>query len=368
MSPKSFSAFLATGLALSFVGSSSGAVAKGYTTSNFALSIEGGSPAFIKSVSGGEPRAEVVSESAGSASTENKHLGAVSYTPMVIQAPVTESQGLIERAFSTDGKSFSGEVSSLDHNYKVVVKRSFQDAIVTEFSLSQLDATDGKTPAMVMVKLQPVFTKRQQGGGESLPGTIGTKQKASLSSNFRLSLGGLPTARVSKIEPITIKRSLAVSSSGEARRREVEEGRMVHGDLVIEVSALDAAAYQEYLESFVVKGNNGDDKELSGRVELLDPTLQKVLFAMEAKGVGIYHIEELAAAEDKVATIRCRFYVEQWVPVFDGKSSAEAAPAPTKTPSNTASTPPASATAKPTTRQPGTFTPANPDLKKPIQR
>jgi hypothetical protein len=365
MLSKAATVFVITAVVWGLAGSTSGAVAsKGYSVSHFAISIDGGSAGFLKSFSGGEARAEVVSERLGTGDIAKKHLANVSYTPIVVQSPVSAAGPLIERAFAAGDKRFSGDLLTADLNYKVVSKRSFQDAFVTEFSLGELDGREGKSAALVTVKIQPESTKRTQGGGETLGGPTGSKQKNALASNFRLSLGKLPTTRVIRVAPITVSRSVVPAASGELRRVEKQPTQMNHGDLVIDVSATDAREYYEYLESFVVRGEATDDKEMTARLELLDATMQQVLFAMEAKGVGIYHIEEFAGEGDTMSYIRCRFYVEQWMPVLEGGSKAEA-PQPAKTPSNTAGTPDAPTVVKPSPRQPGVLTPLNPDLKKP---
>ena len=142
----------------------------------------------------------------------------------------------------------------------------------------------------------------------------GAKEKAMLASNFKLTLPGLETvtSKVSKIEALAIKQKLTVSAIGEKRDVTKEAGTLEVPNLIFSVAESFAAPLYDWHEDFVIKGNNGDDKEKSGKLEFLSPT-KETLFTLSFSGLGIYKLAPSAqtAGVEAVRRLTASMYCEE---------------------------------------------------------
>ena len=101
---------------------------------------------------------------------------------------------------------------------------------------------------------------------------------------------------------------------GEQRIPTKEPAAVEIGDLVITFPEASSKEFVAWHEDFVVKGNSGDDKERSGKLELLSPTLQP-LFTLTLKGLGIYRLtrapaEVTATGAEGIAKMTARMYCQ----------------------------------------------------------
>jgi hypothetical protein len=81
-------------------------------------------------------------------------------------------------------------------------------------------------------------------------------------------------------------------------------------DLRVTFSALDLAAWQAFFDDFVINGNNGPTKELTGRLELLTPDLSEVILAIELRHVGIFGLAPVPA-DSAISRVVADLYVEE---------------------------------------------------------
>lgn len=104
-----------------------------------------------------------------------------------------------------------------------------------------------------------------------LPG----KPKPFLASNFRLTVDGPPTTRVRSIEPLSFRRT---------------DSGVVPTDLVATISNADVEPWRAWANDFIVNGNNGQDKEKQGSIEVLSPNIADVLVTLTIKQIGILEL------------------------------------------------------------------------------
>jgi hypothetical protein len=67
--------------------------------------------------------------------------------------------------------------------------------------------------------------------------------------------------------------------------------------------------WSDWFDDFVVKGDNGDDKEKNGAIVFLDPTLKQELGRIELKNVGIFALRRQPSTE-QVPRATAELYVE----------------------------------------------------------
>ena len=130
-----------------------------------------------------------------------------------------------------------------------------------------------------------------------------------------------PTSRVNKIEALVIKQKVTESAVGEARDAQIEPARLEFPNLVITLAEAYADPFYAWHDDFVIKGNNGQDKERNGTLELLTPNLQDVLFTLTFKNLGIFNLEteKVEAGAESIRRVKAEMYVEQMT--FDYKGA-----------------------------------------------
>ena len=69
----------------------------------------------------------------------------------------------------------------------------------------------------------------------------------------------------------------------------------------------------DWFEDFVIKGNNGDDKEKGGSLEFLSPNLQDILFTLTFKHLGVFKVtpEKVEAGSENIRRIKAEMYCER---------------------------------------------------------
>ena len=282
-----------------------------------ALRIDGLDAGGIRDVEGGAPFADVVRERPGPDRIVRKHVGVGKYDDITVSAGLGLSRGFwqwLQETTSGQAARHGGEVVDLDFDYKEKSVLAFSNALVTEIGFPALDA-QSKEPASLAIKLKPEFTQRKPGSGASATRPLAAKTKAWLASNFRFVLGDLPTSRVSKIDGFNVKQALADSAVGELREIQREPAALDVSNLVITVPEQDAGPYYDWLDDFVVKGNNGADRERSGTLQFLGADFKQVLFEVGFEGVGITRITRDGGAgagkEGTIPRVRIELYVER---------------------------------------------------------
>jgi hypothetical protein len=182
---------------------------------------------------------------------------------------------------------------------------------MTAFGFPGLDASS-KDTGYFTVSFRPEETTRRAGDKKKLQGAAGVKQKAFMRSNFRISIGDLPTKRVTKIDAMTF--TMKVQEHGGVRRRfpELVATTIEYPNLVLTIAEADSPKWEEWFDDFAIHGNSGSDNELSGRIEYLAPNAKDVLATIELSHIGIFEIRRPAAEGDKdqAATFAASMYFE----------------------------------------------------------
>ena len=280
----------------------------------------------LRSFSGGNAVAEVFTEPIGSSGVAGKRLGKVRYEPIVLEvggAAAPEFWTALQQWPKI--RPFDGAVVLADFNQNIVKRVEFRNAIVTEIAFPPLDAATAKEAFSIQVTLVPESIRATRGSGRVQATTSG-KGKTITTGNFRLSIDGLDTNRVSKIEALVLKQKVAVGGADDRRSQELElkkkaeSGRITprpdgffvaeFGDLVFTASEVGSDAIQSWFDSSIQQGKTAEEK--NGKIELLAPDLKSVLFSISLRGLGIYRFAPAAAesSADAVRRVEARLYVE----------------------------------------------------------
>ncbi len=315
-------AALLSGVAMGMVGSSDAAIAnnRAMAIGRYELQLEGKNAGFVTGFAGGGATAEVVVEKLGQDKIQRKHLSNVKYEDITVSAGTGMSDGFykwIQETMDRRTSRKSGSVIAMDYDNKSLSELSFNNAFLTEIGFPALDAAS-KDAAKLTVSFAPELTRRNKGAGNVVPNSSGKTQTRMTwnAKDFRLKIDGLDDATrwTSKIDAITLKQRVTAGSIGDHRDYETEPANMEVPNLVITVAEAHAQALYDWHQDFVIKGNNGQDKEKGGTLEFLDPQ-QKAHFTLTFSNLGITRIEtekSLAnGASDQVRHVKATFYVEQ---------------------------------------------------------
>ena len=82
--------------------------------------------------------------------------------------------------------------------------------------------------------------------------------------------------------------------------------------IVVTLSESHAEDWYLWHEDFVIRGNDGDDKEKGGTLELLSANLQETLFTITFKHMGIFKLEpeRVETHSESIHRVTAHLYVE----------------------------------------------------------
>ncbi len=286
-----------------------------FLRSNTALEIEGQFAGFLTTVDGGGVFADVITEVTGQDMIQRKRPGPARFEDIVVEIPV----GSVEKALAnwisdTIGKSpvqKNGAIIYADINFNEVKRLEFFGAFMSEIVLPDADAAEGKSAALLTLRLTPQST-RLAGGKGKLTGS-NSKTRQIQAGNFRFNVQGLEKAcgRIASVEPISVKRAMLVQNLGQDGRVSTKAPGPLDCSLVrITLPEVDAGMFYAWLDEMVIKGK--PNAERAGLLEWLDPTMKNVLASVQLGGLGIvrYEPDPSKANEQKVGMVAVDMYCE----------------------------------------------------------
>jgi hypothetical protein len=291
----------------------SAAVGRGFTAGKIGLQLDEAQAGFLTFADGGNAYADVVTEKLGSNFTAKKHLGGVKYEDITVNCGTGMSKGFYSWLGSTLNGKFdrhSGSIVGADINSKIFSKTDFANGLISEIGMPALDAAS-KDAAKMTIKIAPEFTRRAKGGG-TLANFATKIQHKWLASNFKLSIDGVDTAFVSKIDAIVVKANIAENSVGEVRDFERVTTSLTIPNLKLSVAESHAADFIAWHDDFVIKGNSGDDHEKKGSLSFLSQDLKTELFRLDFFGLGIFALDPdpLQVHADSIRRVTAQLYCE----------------------------------------------------------
>ena len=251
----------------------------------------------LQSWSGGGAEADVVIEPGLQSTFEKKHIGLVRFSDLVLEfgagmnPPVYE---WIADAWAGKQRLVTGAVLSVDYNMNVVARQEFSGALV-KTTLSALDAS-GKDPATLTLNVRPERTRMSKGGGTVPSDVMMRSGRGWPSSGFRLEIPDLDCSHVRRIEPISV--------TTDPRKTEVSE-------IQVTLPESSSDSWNNWLQSFVVNGSNGDSYEKYGDIILLGQGGSE-LARVHLYNLGIASLERSGGGTaDPLRTITVRLYCER---------------------------------------------------------
>jgi len=301
---------------------------RGAVAGKFGIELDGIMAGWVANAEGGHATSDVVVEKIGVDHLSKKHLAGVKYEEISLGCGTGMSKGFyewIKTAFDHNYARKNGALITADYNYNELTRLTFTNALPTEIGFPALDA-GSKDAAKMSIKIKPEYTRVTSTGGKSLAGAFpinAATQKKWLPANFRLNIDGLPqgSSRVNKIDAIVVKQKVIENTIGQGRDYEQEPASVEIPNLVVTLAESHSQEFSAWHESFVIKGQNGQDAEKGGTLDFLTPDLQTVLFTLTFSNLGIFKLtpEKVEAGSEQIRRLKAEMYCEDIK--FDYKAS-----------------------------------------------
>ncbi|MGZ4334920.1 MAG: phage tail protein [Gaiellaceae bacterium] len=280
---------------------------------SFMFNLQGVPCGFVRSAEGGDVVGEVVEEGPKSGAFRKKHIGQVKYDAVQLSFGFDMTPDIyewIEASWKQNYSRKDGSIVVTDPSFQAVSAREFYHALITEATIPDLDASS-KDAAHLTLKFAPEYTRDVKASGKvTAPKT--SAQKQFVASNFRFELDELPGARVSRIDSFTVKQPVVTDDIGSVRDAPVEPGRIDFPNLRVTISELDAGPWSDWVQDFLVKGNNDDTHEKSGAIVFLSPNRKTELARILLHNVGIFALRrEAAPTGSQISHIVADLYCER---------------------------------------------------------
>jgi hypothetical protein len=286
-----------------------------YAAGKFEMHIDGhATTAYLKSISGGFVRAQVVDEPIGPDNIHIKHTSTVEIEPFAVELGLAGCNDVLKWIQSSWRKNWnrrSGQFTHADFDQKGQYIHEFQEALITETTFPTLDGTS-KEPAYLKIKVQPERVTTKVGNKSAIKAVMQPKQKMWLCSAFRLTLEhvkGLEYAN--KIESFTVKQGIKKLYFGANRYPEIEPTKIEFPNIVGSISLAYADGLLAWYDKTVVKGQSDIKAQTTGALEFLSPDRKQTLFRIKLEQVGLHHVEitESTANQDAIKRAKFELYV-----------------------------------------------------------
>lgn len=285
---------------------------RGSVSGSFMFNLQGVKCGFVRSAEGGDAVGEVVDEGPKSGVFPKKHIGQVKYDAVELTFGFSMTPDIYEwiRASWSDNYSRKdGSIVVTDPSLQAVSEREFYHALITEVTIPDLDASS-KDAAHLTLKFAPEYTRDKKASGKVTAAKTPV-QKQFIASAFRFELGDLPCAKVSKIDSFTVTQAITTPDAGNPRDTPAEPGRLDFPNLRVTIAGVDAGAWADWQEDFLVNGNNDDAHEKSGVIVFLAPDRVDELGRIDLQNVGILALRRAAAPTGQVAHVVADLYCER---------------------------------------------------------
>ena len=320
---------------------------RAFTVKRSLLEIEGQPTGDLNAVNGGYPIGIVVEEGVDEGGVMRKRIAGSNVKDLVLSGGGNMGPKffeLITKFLALESQTFSGNISYSDAKFREGGRLEFQDALVKSVRFPTLDAS-AKTAGAFDITCKVGSSQRTK--GDLSKGDIGTKSKAFLVSNFRVSIDGLEStmALTSRVEGFTVQQEilpptavppvLEIPSEGQGvsfpvvlppqwvegewttfqetptpsrAGAFVDVGPLQIPDLVMTVSETRSEALYDWFEKSVVQGV---PDERNGKIELLSADFKTVLFTIELFNLGLWWLATEDGDESVLRRVTAKMFCER---------------------------------------------------------
>lgn len=272
---------------------SSDANRRGYASGKFIIELDGTTAGVLQSFQGAATAPSVAGDFA-------MQLG-LNMAPAIYD--------WIESSWNKKHTRKNGAIVLADFNFNERARREFHAALISEIQMPALDAAS-KDPAYMTIKVQPaaMHEVKLESNRKIEPPT--TAQKTWTAANFKFEVGGLPTAKVSKVESIGIKQTTVPNTADNSREPMKVPGKLEYPNLTFYVPQTDAQPWLDYFENFRLAGGCTPQLQKTGSLTYLASDGATELFRLDLAKICPRMLTQLPAGADGQRRIKVEMYCE----------------------------------------------------------
>ena len=267
---------------------------RSFSPGSFVLELDGVQVGAVSSADGGAAFGDVVKEPPGEETFFKKHLGFGGYHDIHFGI----GPGMDKSVYNWIGQSLQGKASpvngallTVDFRGAIVSRLEFSRAQITEVTFPAVDGSS-RQQVRILIGLTPEQTTlvRSPGGTSRIGSSRNTRN--ALASNFRLTIEGVNTTRVSKVEALTVKLPFRNNSQGDCLScGDIQPPAPIDfPNVIITMAQTGAESIESWFQNFVINGENDDASEKKGELVYLAPDLQTPLFTITFNHLGIFEL------------------------------------------------------------------------------
>jgi hypothetical protein len=284
-----------------------------YRLDTYAFQLNGESQ-LVTSLDGGFVDGTVVTEATGV--MPKKHIAGTAVEPVRARIQINQFTEFLAQSLEGKADVAKGSIYYIDSAGKVQQQRDLGGVALSELAFPGFSGSPRPGSLQLTMTLAAESTKAVDVLAGALPpvkAEIGPAANAKRWTGlFRFQVPGLPTNRVSMIEPFAIRRKTASDASGQKTPTTSVQWEVPN--LVFYMPPQDSQAWIAWHDDFVVQGHNSDAQEKTFTLTLLSADLKDTLFQLEGSGVGIvsakYEQPVTAATTSVMQGFRVELYVE----------------------------------------------------------
>lgn len=291
---------------------------RSYVANRFLLELQKQTAGWLLTAEGGLASTEAVQERLSGGFPVRKHAGNVKMEEITFSCGSSMTEPFyhwLRSSIRYEHERKEGAIVTANYDFKEISRLSFYEALITEIGLPGVDAAS-KDACKFTIKMAPEWSEVKYSAGTQSMLPVpqdASKQKRWQAANFNLSIDGMNTKRVSKVDAITIKQNVVDNAIGERLIFQKEPAQIDFPNLVFYIPEVDAEPWYKWYDEFVTKGKSDPSHEKNGHLEYLKPNVRDVLFTVDFFGLGIVKFapEKLESSSEKVRTVKIELYCER---------------------------------------------------------
>jgi hypothetical protein len=289
---------------------------RSYRSGAFAMTLGGSAPGYIRKCDLGKLSNEIIVHNLGGTIRQKKHAGKMKHDPIKIEVGVGMGKDLytwIKNSFDGKYSRMDGEVLIANHNYEVMRRCEFVNAMITEIGIPACDAS-GKEPGYFNITFQPETVRYSDGGGNIGSVKIGEKQKMWLTNNFRFDGAGLATKHLKKVDALKWVQKVQEHAVGEFIESQYEGTACEAGDLKLTLATTEYKPWYDWAKSWFFEGKKTEGDERAMGLDILAQDAKEVIGRISFENVGLkeFVFAALEANKDAISTFDVTMYTEAY--------------------------------------------------------
>ena len=281
--------------------------------STFAFEIDGGAVGDVKSITGLEMQADVITIDLGPDNLQKKHVSSIRWAPGVLTLGMGMGKAMaawLGKSFATGAATTNGTITLADPKGRAELGVTFQNALIVRCSLPALDVAS-KEAGTLTVEFMPEQVRVAQGDGSELRGLKSMPSSSWTCSGFEVEIGDLPCTNVSRVEAMTWTCGMAPNQIGILREPTKRPAKVVVPDLKLTIGTGDRQAWADAAHRWFINGQHLEANELQGAITLLASD-GSVLAKLQLHNLGFNGFETLSAVSDHAEIFSVSLYVDTW--------------------------------------------------------